>query len=171
MTGPRSFLILAFAALPACFFGHDGAPAVETCTQGFEIDTGATITHTAGVDAGYYISYTAGGSWHLDWTCDTKLSAIGCEFEGTITSPSLSNATCFECEDNDELTASAGMVQWVTQTSTGLDGTDFTTTPGDTINLDLAINGVPQPDLVFIPSGGNVATPDCNPMDLTPDSP
>jgi hypothetical protein len=176
MTNRSFVLVTALAsglpALPGCLFGGDGGPPrVEACGDAYEIDTGATVSHTAGVDAGYYISYGSGGFWHLDWTCDTKLSAIGCEFEGTITSPSLANADCFMCESDDQLNASPGEVSWITQTSTGLDGTDFTTNPGETIHLDLSINNIPQPDYVFIPSEGNVASPDCNPMDLTPNAP
>jgi hypothetical protein len=164
-----SLVASALPALPACFGG--GGERIEACPAAFEIDTGASVTHTAGVDAGYYISYAAGGSCHLDWTCDTKLSALGCEFTGTITAPSLANATCFMCEADDLLTASPGEVDWDTNTSTGLDGTDFTTNPGEEIHLDLAINGIPQPDLVFIPSGGAVSTPGCSPMDLGPSTP
>ncbi len=62
------------------------------------------------------------------------------------------------------------MVQWVTQTSTGIDGIDFTTAPGDTIHADLTIEGTDYPDLVFVPSGGQTASPSCLPIDLAPDS-
>jgi hypothetical protein len=39
------------------------------------------------------------------------------------------------------------------------------------VTLDLEINGLPQNDLVFIPSEGRTASPACLPLSLTPDAP
>nr|HEX4314116.1 hypothetical protein [Kofleriaceae bacterium] len=173
----RTFVLISLVAsglpaLPACFLDNGGSgERVKACAAPIEIDTGASIDHEAGVDAGYYLSYAAGGAWHLDWTCDTKLSALGCEFAGTITSPSLSGATCFQCESNDDFSAQPGEVDWDTITSTGLDGVDFMTSPGETVHMTLNINGLAQPDLVFVPSGGQTSEPDCAPMDVAPSAP
>jgi hypothetical protein len=164
------------SALSGCLFGggHNECVSNQTMT----IDTGASIDHTAGVDPGYYASYTAGGAWHLEWTCDTKLSAEGCNFTGTIvldTPAGGTNATCFQCEPEDILRVEQGTTQTTidfdTITTSGIDGVDFTGVPGHSIHLDVAINGLDQNDLVFVPSLGRTAVPNCMPIDLAPSAP
>jgi hypothetical protein len=162
-----------------CFSNNEHA--ASTCDPGLsdEVDTGATVTYTAGVDAGYYIDYKAGGHWHLEWTCDTKLSAYGCGFTGTITvdTPASGvNATCVMCEPaQDSLTVTPQGTQTVlafdTVTTTGVDGVDFFAVAGNTIDVDLHVNGLYQDDLVFLPSGGGVANATCMPIGLTPNKP
>jgi hypothetical protein len=56
-------------------------------------------------------------------------------------------------------------------TSTGLDGVDFDSVPGHSVQLDLQINGIYQNDLVFVPSDGATASPACMPLALTPSAP
>ena len=169
------FALLALI-LPACIIEGHGDHFDDSCTgtDSLSIDTGADITHQAGVDAGYYLSYGTGGAWHLDWTCDTKLSSLGCDFSGTITVVGTTTATCFECEDADVLNIASRNgttdISFDTATSTGLDGVDFTAAPGAAVTFDLQINGLYQPDLVFVPDGG-VATPTCLPLSVLPVQP
>jgi len=171
------------AALPAlllagCFFDNARGSAVCATATTMVIDTGASIDHAAGVDAGYYARYTAGGHWHLEWTCDTKLSAAGCNFTGTIfvdTPSAGAAATCFQCESGDVLTATPDggqtRIDFDTVTSTGIDGLDVDGVPGHDLRLDLQIDGLYQNDLVFVPSRGRTAVPACMPLDLAPTSP
>ena len=110
----RLCLALAFCALPitGCVANNnldDGPPPNSCGTAGnvFEIDDNASISYTPGEDAGYYATYLGNGAWHVEWTCDTKLSAEGCEFTGTITADTPTsgpNATCYDCESNDSVT-------------------------------------------------------------------
>jgi hypothetical protein len=173
---PLRFMI-AGALLPGCLFGNNKS---DQCLpeQAMTIDTGASVDHAAGVDPGYYASYTAGGAWHLEWTCDTKLSAQGCNFTGSIvvdTPAGGAKATCFQCEPEDILNVTQGATQatidFDTVTSTGIDGVDFVGVPGHSISIDLSINSLYQNDLVFVPSLGRTAVPDCMPIDLTPSAP
>jgi len=164
-------------SLTGCFIEEShGTPACVD--SAITVDIGATIDHVAGVDAGYYASYAAGGHWHFEWTCDTKLSAIGCNFTGSIladTPPGGVAAGCVACEDNDVLTTTPVGAQtrldFDTVTSTGIDGVDFVSVPGNAINIDLQINGLYQNDLVFLPSGGRAVTQACMPIDLVPSAP
>ncbi|HEU4732736.1 MAG TPA: hypothetical protein VFT22_32795 [Kofleriaceae bacterium] len=174
---------LTWIALPAllvvpltgCLFdGSHGAGLCATATS-MVVDTGASIDHAAGIDAGYYVTYTAGGHWHLEWTCDTKLSAAGCDFAGTLfvdTPSSGAAVTCFQCEGQDFLdVASSGdqtRIDFDTITSTGIDGIDFEGMPGHDVRLDLQIDGLYQNDLVYVPSRGRTAVPACMPLDLAP---
>ena len=158
-------------ALTGCIIEGNGGPPSCPVDQSYEVDTAATIAYTPGVDAGYYITYAGAGHWHLEWTCDTKLSATGCNFTGTISAPSVSGATCFQCEPEDRMSASATAIQFDTITTSGIDGVDFTTTPGSAIHIDLLIDGLYQNDLVFVPSRGSAISATCNPADLVPSSP
>jgi hypothetical protein len=178
----RAYLLLALPLFGACFAAHDngddGFDQVCAAEPTFTIDTGASIDHTAGIDAGYYAEYNGAGIWHFDWTCDTKLSAIGCEFSGTITAPTPASgvdATCFDCEPDDILTTSTSgsntVIDFDTLTSTGLDGVEFTTAPGASVEINLQINGIYQNDLVFLPSNGQTTIPTCMPLVLAPSSP
>jgi hypothetical protein len=172
-------LLLLALLTPACIIqSNQGDDDVgTTCATDLEmtVDTGATITHTAGVDPGYYISYAGNGAWHIDWTCDTKLSALGCEFSGTINVTGPSTATCFQCESDDSVTTSpttrGTAIQFDTSTSTGLDGVDFTAAAGQAVEFDLLVNQIYQPDLVYVPSNGATATPSCLPISATPSAP
>lgn len=177
---PSLFAILACTALAGCFFdGHSGPPP-DTCPAGasFVVDTGASLSYGPGVDAGYYVSYGAGGHWHIEWTCDTHLSAEGCNFTGAITvTPPRGGvaASCFQCEPSDEVSVTPDgphtIVEFDTLTTTGIDGVDFTAEPGSSVSADLEIDGAFQPGLVFLPSEGRAQTADCDPATLVPSTP
>jgi hypothetical protein len=143
----------------------------------YEIDTGASVSYTPGVDAGFFLSYPGSGTWRFEWTCDPTLSAAGCNFTGSILVPALlAGPDCDVCESTDMVSsqpASGGQteIELNTSTPTGIDGVDFTTTPGDSIHIDLEINGLYQNDLIFFTSDGSAATATCNPVDLTPSTP
>src|SRR6516225_7778758 len=122
--------VLGFACLLAgCLYGGDRQSVSCPSDPAYEIDTGATLSYTPGVDAGYYIFYGGQGAWHMEWTCDTKLSASGCNFTGTITAPTPPgglNASCFQCEPGDAITVTPQgaqtQIQFDTITTSGIDG-------------------------------------------------
>jgi len=170
------------ALLAGCLFESDeppppGGPEPAQCATEptYEIDTGASITHSAGIDPGYYAEYDGAGAWHFEWTCDTDLSAQGCIFSGSINAPGAVTATCYQCESNDVLTTTPNgsntEIDFNTVTTTGIDGVDFTTAPGATIEINFQINNLDQNDLVFLPSGDNTSNPTCMPANLAPSSP
>jgi hypothetical protein len=176
-----SLVVTVACSLTACWDdgGAGGGPPADQCAgvTAYEIDTGASLSYTPGVDAGYYLSYPGSGAWHFEWTCDTKLSADGCNFTGSVLVPTLtSGPSCYMCEADDMVSsqpAAGGQteIDFNTETSTGIDGIDFATTPGVSININLQINGLYQNDLIYLPSGGTSANAVCNPVDLTPSTP
>src|SRR5579862_754632 len=100
------------APLAGCFVDQGrGAPAPECTTEpAYAIDLDESFQYSPGVDAGYYITYVGGGQWHLEWTCDTRLSAEGCGFGGSIIADAPAsgpNATCYLCEADDGLSVAA----------------------------------------------------------------
>jgi len=168
--------VAASALATGCIF-DDGTsttnPPQVTCAtpQSYTIDTGASITHTAGVDAGYYVSYAAGGNWHLEWTCDTKLSALGCNFTGDIVAAAGATGTCYQCEPDDILTANGSSFHFDTITTSGIDGVDIVAPAGSSLSVDLMVNGIYQNDIVYLPSLGRTQNPACMPIDLVPSAP
>lgn len=166
----RSLVLLV--PLAGCIIeGSGGGGPSCPLAPSYEVDTGASIAYSPGLDAGYYITYGGAGHWHLEWTCDTKLSATGCNFTGAITAPSLAGATCFQCEPEDRMTVAQDTIQFDTITTSGIDGVDFSATPGSAIHIDLLIDGLYQNDLVFVPSRGAAESALCNPADLVPSTP
>ncbi len=174
----------ALVTLSGCWLNDTAsAPPPIACPAGttYLVDTGATLSYSPGVDAGYYVAYEGRGHWHLEWTCDTKLSAYGCNFTGTVTAATPAGgtgATCFDCEPSQDILTVTDNPQsgdtsmhFDTITTSGIDGLDFTTTAGSTIHADLLVDGAYQTDLVLLPSGGTVASPTCLPVDLAPTSP
>ncbi|HET9624877.1 MAG TPA: hypothetical protein VFP84_26095 [Kofleriaceae bacterium] len=181
------FLLAALLPITACVVEHDhhngglpDDPSDDVCATADQlvVDTGASVSYAVGVDAGYYAFYTGNGHWHIEWTCDTKLSALGCNFTGSITydtATSGAKPTCFNCEADDIVDTSTQGAQtridFDTLTSTGIDGLDFESVPGHPVQLDLEIDGFVQNDLVFVPSQGRTRSPVCMPLELTPSAP
>lgn len=175
------------ASLTGCFaaspHGDDddgtGGACLGSTIPSYTIDTGATITHEAGVDPGYYAECEGSGAWHFEWTCDTDLSAQGCTFSGSILAPTPAsgdvNATCYECESDDQLSTQPDgentEIDFNTNTSTGIDGVDFVTNAGSAIQIDFYVNGIYQNDLVFLPSNSAAVNPSCMPAQLVPSTP
>lgn len=176
-------LACLLVVVSGCWLNESSAPPPIACPAGttYLVDTGATLSYAPGVDAGYYISYAGAGHWHLEWTCDTKLSAYGCNFTGTVTATTPAGgtgATCFDCEPaqdyltvTDNPSTGATSMQFDTLTTSGIDGLDFTTKANSTVHIELLVDGAYQNDLVFLPSGGTVASPTCMPTDLAPSAP
>jgi len=173
MTGLR--IVAIVVPLATGCFTSGGPPPVCTTPPQYTIDTGASLSYGVGVDAGYYAAYRGSGQWHFEWTCDTKLSAEGCNFTGTITMPAGATATGFMLESDDVLGVTPGaddtVAQFDTITTTGIDGVDLTTTAGAAVTIDFQVNGLYQNDLVFVPSDGEAITPACMPATLTPSAP
>lgn len=178
-----ALLIAATLPVTACVVhdhsgGFDGGGDVCNSADSLVVDNGADVTHEAGVDAGYYATYTGDGHWHIEWTCDTSLSAEGCNFTGTVTYDTAAGAaapSCFQCEPDDIMNVSTrgaqAQIDFDTLTSTGIDGIDFDSIPGHPVTVDLEIDGLIQNDLVFVPSRGRTESPVCMPLVLTPSSP
>jgi len=177
----KSF-VLASLSLPliACSSSTHHDPVDLVCDTGENetIEEGATTSYAIGVDAGYYFTYGTGGLWHVEWTCDTALSGLGCNFTGTINviTPLAgdANVACTDCESESQDRLTATVVGDQTDidfdmiTSDGIDGIDFDADPGTSIVVDLQINGVYQNDLVYIPQfGASVAAP-CMPLEIVP---
>jgi hypothetical protein len=129
------------------------------------IDNGAPIIINPGVQAGYGITASTGGSFRIVWTGDRGTSGTYHQFTGSVFStgqidsviPGCSDGSCaLESGDtvSTPLTVTGGQrVDFDTTATTGLDGFDFTVTV-EPAWFELYIDGIPSPQLVLFTSSG-----------------
>jgi len=146
-------------------------------TQG-TVDTGATLTEPPGTAVGIFVEYAAGGHWHLWWTCDTNLSGLPCTFDvsATVATGTVSNVTGDRLESDDSLTSNSTEVTLATNTTSGVDGVFFDTSPGASISV-LQHVGTTQDGSFFFWSqsgalqGGGTPSRVADPLSFVPSSP
>jgi hypothetical protein len=169
-----SLVLVPFGA--AACVQDDPPPLVRDAV----VDTGTTLTEPPGTGAGVFVEYQPGGHWHLWWTCDTKLSGLPCTFyvDAIASTGAITNVTGDQLESDDSIsTPASDEVSLTTDTTTGVDGVFFDTTPGATINLLQQI-GSTQDGTFFLwgATGGGVEgggdPPNvADPLNFTPSSP
>ncbi len=144
------------------------------------IDTGAVLTEPPGTGVGVFVEYAAGGHWHLWWTCDTRLSGLACTFDvvATVGSGAVTNVAGDRLESDDVLTTpSPTEVDLATNTTSGVDGVFFDTTPGATITVVQRVGDTQDGSFFFwaqngvVQGGGSVAGGVADPLSFVPSSP
>lgn len=183
----RHLSLFSFAALASLAVGcwvepsnrhsapaPDTRPATPTPTPEqprLPIDTGRTLHATPGGGAGLFITYEAGGTWKLEWTCDTNVNrGSSCPFEiavgtnGITAAPVSSPASALVESDATSLRVK-------TTTTTTLDSVTFKTEPGAAIALSMRLRGQPYPNLEFFVSNGGLSTAPTDPIELVPTEP
>ena len=140
------------------------------------VDPGAALSSTPGTGAGVFVQYAAGGHWTVFTTCDTDVTAGACNFDVLVSadaSATLDNVEGTDLSPDDTLTLREdGSIDLVTETADGSDGMTFDADPGAGIELDVLLDGVPQPSMVFVVSDGAVVDGvPTNPVDFVPGSP
>lgn len=147
-------------------------PAVSEIT----IDSGATMSADPGNGVGVFVQYEEGGYWTLFTTCDTEISGSACDFDVLISADSsvfIDNVEGFDLDPSDSLTLGAdGSVNLVTSTTYGMNGITFDADPGALIELDVLLDGVAQPEFVYVVSDGRLLSGvPTNPVDFIPATP
>ena len=110
-----------------------------------DIDTDKTMDAKPGEGVGVFSEYSAGGHWHIWWTCDTNVNTAGpltCDFlvrasvaEGTITLKTDAPV------GTTKLSASAQQLELATTTGAEIHGYTFDTDPGAVVTLEATIGG------------------------------
>ncbi len=118
------------------------------------IDTGATLSTTPGTGVGVFVEYAAGGHWTVTTACDTSTSDQACGFDifvaGADANTILSNPAGATLAGDDGVDIQTdGSFHLATNTSTALEGMTFDATPGATVELEMYLDGVPQPRFVY----------------------
>lgn len=184
-----ALLVAAAGALSGCYDGphyhhaNSGArpfslptcPSAATPVRGVTVDTGAELATEAGKGAGLLVEYMTGGHWHIFAVCDTAVSGYSCNFDVTaqVIGGKVSELQGEELESSDVVTSYCAdtAVLGVT-TSNDFDGMWFTTTPGATVRVTVALGETLYPDTFFWTSGAVVhGDAGANPVEFTPTAP
>lgn len=172
------------AALSGCFVSSSNDPPPPVTVDPPVLDTPKQVAITpdktlqadAGQGVGIFVEYATGGRWHVWTTCDTRKSDIACNFE-VFAIPEqgakISNVQAEALEGGElaeELTD--GSAHLSASTSTEVDGMTFDATPGAVVELEVYLDGVPDPRIVFWYGNDTLHTgAPTDPIDLLPDSP
>lgn len=138
------------------------------------IDTGATITATAGSGVGVFVEYATGGHWTVSTACDTNTSGYSCDFDlfisGVAADTKLTNPSGKDLTGLDVIEIQAdGTLHLYANTSTGLDGITFDAPPGAGVEVEMYLDTLPQPRFVYWIGDKVLHTgAPTDPIDLTP---
>jgi hypothetical protein len=177
--------LAAAASLTGCFVGidpgpdtvvvTDPTPVVTTAIPDVLIDAGAQMSADPGNGVGLFVQYQGDGRWDLFTSCDTAFSGAACDFDVVISAAPgdyFSGVMGTDLgADSDVALQDDATIRLVTSTSYGTDGVSFDATAGSTIEVDVLLDGVPQPAFIFAVSGGVVMNGmPSNVVDFTPDA-
>jgi len=181
----RSFLALCLAApLTACGYGnghdHDGyydddfdfscGDVVEEAT----IDTGELLDVDAGVGAGAFVEYEAGGTYYITTSCDAD-NGSDCLWD-LVVQPldgAIVSAAPADLEGDDLLTFGADeQLRLVAYTGHDFDGFMVQTEPGAGLRVDVLLdNACGNRYLFWVGDGALHSGAPSNPIDLVPSAP
>jgi hypothetical protein len=174
--------LAAAASLTGCVVGVDPGPGVVVTDPtpvatipNVVVDAGAQMSADPGRGVGLFVQYQGDGRWDLFTTCDTATSGAACNFDVVVTADAGDYFTGVTGTDlsaaSDVSMQDDATIRLVTSTDFGTDGVSFDATPGATINVDVLLDGVPQPAFIFAVSNGVVLNGmPSNVVDFTPDS-
>ena len=130
--------------------GSDGAvaptPPASPSPMLVVVDTGQVMNADPGEGVGVFTEYSAGGKWHVWWTCDTTRSQQECD----VTIAATSASGTIEALDSGGLqggtvtTPTPSRVEAHAITTTQVHGITFTTTPGSVITLEATVGGLKE---------------------------
>ncbi len=125
-----------------------------------DIDTDKTMNAKPGEGVGVFAEYSAGGHWHIWWTCDTNVNTAGpltCDFgvrvnvtQGTIALKTDAPAGA------SRLSPAAQELTLATTTGAEIHGVTFDTSPGAVITLEATIGGQHDGRYFFFVQNGQV---------------
>jgi hypothetical protein len=127
-------------------FGNDSQTVCGSATQS-TIDTDAQIVADAGVGAGLFIEYAAGGHYHVSTTCDTATNSshASCNWDVIVTpeaGKTITNVADQNLEGGDDVHPfPPDSFQLNAVTTTETDGFTFDTDPGTAVSVDALLDG------------------------------
>jgi hypothetical protein len=137
--------------------GDDGSPSASPILV--DVDTNKTMNAAPGQGVGVFTEYTAGGHWHVWWTCDSSVNPQSvCPFDVKITAASgaITNVKTEKFEQTDSYNYGSALIEATTTTTTDLDGLLFDTDPGAVITLDATVAGKHDSRFLFFVQDGQV---------------
>jgi hypothetical protein len=147
----------------ACSGGNGGyiPPVPEpNVAQTVGIDTDEHLLPNPGAGAGVFVEYAAGGTWHIFTTCDTTQSHFTCGWDLVASidpSQPLSVVEQADVDKRDQVrSVDKGAVRLVFDTATDIDGVHLSAPPGQSLELDVLLDGQHDASLVSWVSGAAV---------------
>lgn len=141
------------------------------------IDADATLEVKPGEGVGVFVEYTSGGRWRVYTSCDVNVPGspgVPCEFD--IFATNLERGGALENPAGQGLTGQDGLVlngdgslHLYAQNGAGLTGMEFDAAPGAIVELEVYLDGVPDPHFVYWLGKGvlHQGAP-TNPVDFVP---
>ncbi len=152
---------------PVCSSGVD-QQTIDSA-QYLELDPGYV-----GVTAEYF----GNGAWRFAMACDTPTSGYSCNYVVTVTpvQGSIASYAAESLEQNDYLSTVSGAygadaVELDAITSNDLDGFTLQATPGDTLEVDVQLDGNCASSYLFWVENNDVVSGQRSLTDLTPSAP
>ena len=152
-------------------------PPQATEPKRMAIDTDETVTTDPGEGVGLFVEYADGGHWRVFTACDTKLSGMPCNFDVIVSvvnrKDELSGVKAQDLSGEGGIEIRTdGSARLITETTNGLDGMTFDTTPGAVVEIDTYLDGGPEPRFVYWVGDGVLHTgAPTNPVQLAPATP
>jgi len=122
-------------------------PQIYTST----IDANATLENVnPGEGVGLMIEYNAGGTWRIQFTCDTATTNLECDWQldaQTLDGSSIGGIDVQGLDNLDEVTQkSADVILYEGLTTTELDQFSFQAEPGKPIGFDVWLQNEAEPN-------------------------
>jgi hypothetical protein len=121
------------------------------------VDTGKTLAATPGDGVGLFVEYSAGGTWHVWWSCDTNRSGQSCPFAVTIDAASpVSNVVGENLTPDKIAQPSATRLQTSSTVSYDLAGLRFQAVAGERITVTASMGGLQSGEFLFFVQDGQI---------------
>ncbi len=124
----------------------DDAAYYDTCgaPERAAIDAGRLLEATAGVGAGVFIEYEAGGTYRITTTCDAAAYGDDCPWDIVVTplgGAAVESMSPIELEETDTLLfGDEQSIRLLARTGADFDGFSFKTEPGASIRFDALLD-------------------------------
>jgi len=182
----RTLVLALVSAIVGCSYDHDddhhwhdnddGVPTGDITQSSIDVD--ATLTDIQpGQEAGAFVEYRTGGTWHVFTSCDAALAGVDgqprppCVWDIFVTPTDwpLRSVNVENLEGDDYAAVEGGSAHLIAITDVDLDGLLVEAEPGQAVLVDVYLDGGPGQRYVYwVESGGLNRGAPTNPIDLSP---
>ena len=171
-----SLLISACGSDPVYDFDEPEPSDAGGIVELVDVDQNERLVAEPGVGVGVFVEYSTDRGWHIFTTCDSVLSGYLCVFDVIVSTTSDAVITSFsgdQLEPHDYAQRiDEGAIRWVAVTGDDKDGLYLQLAPTEVLRLDVLIDGVADPRVVYWAGNGAIheGAPSM-PVDMLPRSP
>jgi len=122
------------------------------------IDAGQALTTDPGTGASILLEYEGGTTWNLVTTCDTLETSYPCSYDIYLRAHSITPSGAIELEGSDFIDQTDGELHVGLDTSLDVDGVRFDTAPGESVEVEVYLDGDSAEPFVFWVGNGETHT-------------